>query len=62
MGTVLVNERTSQSAFSTLSVNGITSCDSSIIVSFMNVMQMSFIYKWLVGPSGGSCVYLEGVG
>ena len=46
MITVAMNERVSQSAFSTLSVNGITSCDSSIIVSFIIVLQMSFIHKF----------------
>ena len=46
MSTVSTNERASQSALITLSVNGITSCDSSVTVSFLNVMQMSFIHKF----------------
>ena len=38
-----MNERANQSGFSTLSVNGIESCDSSVIVSFIKVMRMSLI-------------------
>ena len=33
LSTVSMNERANQSGFSTLSVNGIKSCDSSILVS-----------------------------
>ena len=40
-----MNKRANQSGFSTLSVNGIKSCVSSMIVSFINVMRMSFIKK-----------------
>ena len=40
-----MNERAKQSGFSTLSVNVIKNCDSSVIVSFIKVMHMSFIHN-----------------
>ena len=40
-----MNETASQLALSTLSVNGIKSSDSPLIISFINVMQISFIHK-----------------
>ena len=61
-----MNERANQSGFSTLSVNGIKSCGSSVIVSFIKFMHMSFIKKsWMINEVrrlNGSCVHLEGGG
>ena len=61
-----MNKRANQSGFSTLSVNGIKSCDSSVRVSFIKVMHMSFIKKsWMINEVrrlNGSCVHLEGDG
>ena len=40
-----MTERANQSGFSTLTMNGIKSCDSSVIVSFITFMRVSFIHK-----------------
>ena len=61
-----MNERANQSGFSMLSVNGIKSCGSSVIVSFIKSYAYEFHKKsWMINEVrrlNGSCVHLEGGG
>ena len=45
LSAVSMNERANQSGFSTLSVNGIKSCGSSVIVSFIKSYAYEFHKK-----------------
>ena len=45
LNAVSMNERANQSGFSTLSANGIKSCDSSVIVSFIKSYAYEFHKK-----------------